>query len=325
MKPLARHSPVIPDFADVPGREDVKRALEVAAAGRHAVLMVGPAGSGKFLLALRLPTILPPLDRAQVQEVHQLRSGAPDSVGVLCDDLTPPFRNLHHTRSALAVVGIERPGSSLGEATLAHHGVLYLEDVVEARRQMVDAVVRTMSTGIPTARPPFIFRPRFLLVATAAPCPCGWYGDASRTCRCGEGALKRYRAEFPRALVDRISIRVEVPTVRTFATPTSASRERSETIRKRVIAARAIQSARLGEGRTNAELRSGEIEEHCRLGEAAAIMLRTAVRRLGSDASPAEMLRLARTIADLDDSVDIGASHIGEAAVYRLLPGAASA
>ncbi len=314
-----------PDFADVRGQLLARRALEVAAAGGHNVLLVGPPGGGKTMMARRLPGILPPLTFDEALEctaIHSVAGLVVPGTGLLA---SRPFRAPHHTISDAALVG----GGSLprpGEISLAHNGVLFLDEmpefdrhVLEVLRQPLEEGCVTIARAARTAR----FPARFVLVAAMNPCPCGYLGDTVKPCRCTPTQIDRYRARLSGPLRDRIDLVVEVPAIPPASLGEPARGEASTVIRRRVLAAREAQHARLAPLgiRTNAELEGAAIWCHAHPSRTGLHLLDQATRRMGLSARAHDrVLKVARTIADLAAATRVDATHVAEALQYRINP-----
>lgn len=320
-----RHHHYEVDFSEVKGQQHVKRAIEVAIAGAHNLLMIGPPGSGKSMLSKRIPTVMPPMtleEAIATTKVHSI-------CGMLGREnafvATRPFQAPHHTISDVGLLGGSAQPTP-GDVSLAHNGVLFLDELPEFKRSTLEVMRQPLEDGrvtVSRAAGTMTFPAEFVLVAAMNPCPCGYFGDPRRECRCSPVQVERYRQRISGPLLDRIDLHVEVPAVKYEELTSEAEEETSAAIRERVMAAREVQRkrfARAGKVSCNARMGSRQIKTWCRLDDEGSDILKTAMAELDFSARAYDrILKVARTIADLDHSEDIGTDHIAEAIQYRTL------
>jgi len=313
------------DFSDVKGQENVKRALEVAAAGAHNIIMIGPPGSGKTMLAKRFPSILPPMtfeEALETTKIHSIAGVLPKDTALITER---PFRSPHHTVSDAALVGggsFPRPG----EISFAHHGVLFLDELPEFKKNVLEVLRQPLEDSkvtVSRSKLSLEFPANFMLAAAMNPCPCGFFTDPNKECTCTSQSIQKYMAKISGPLLDRIDIHIEVPAVKYKELSANTSSEKSETIRERVIRSREIQLKRfneLPEVFTNGDMGSKEVRKFCKLDSSGEELLKMAMTKLGLSARAYDrILKVSRTIADLDNSENILSQHISEAIQYRSL------
>jgi len=312
------------DFSEIKGQKQAMRALEIAAAGGHNVLMIGPPGSGKSMLAKRLPTILPDLSFEEAIEATKVFSVAGSLNKEEMMIATRPFRSPHHTISDAGLVGggqIPRPG----EISLAHLGVLFLDELPEFKRNALEALRQPLEEGNITITRSSItasFPAKFMLVAAMNPCPCGYFGDRVRTCRCTPQQIRQYQGKISGPLMDRIDLHIEVPAVKYRALSGKEAGESSQSIKSRVAAAREIQKNRFNQDglACNARMSEKQIKAFCSIDEDSHKLIEMAIEKLGLSARAINrILKVSRTIADLENKEKIESSHVAEAIQYRSL------
>ncbi|MCC6866821.1 MAG: YifB family Mg chelatase-like AAA ATPase [Ignavibacteria bacterium] len=315
----------IVDFADVKGQHEVKRAMEVAAAGGHNIIMIGPPGSGKTMLAKRIPTILPPMtfeEALETTKIHSVAGLLPSNTALVS---VRPYRSPHHTISDVALVG-GGPAAKPGEISFAHHGVLFLDELPEFKKNVLEVMRQPLEDGkvtISRSKITVDYPCNFMLASAMNPCPCGNFGNPNQDCSCQPQQIQRYMSKISGPLLDRIDIHIQVQAVKYKELSSNSTGEPSAAIRMRVIKARDVQLKRFMNKRnifSNADMQSKDIREFCKIDSASEELMKMAITKLGLSARAYDrILKVARTIADLAGDENINSAHISEAIQYRTL------